>query len=118
SRQRQFVSPFGSTAIIASLPLLASFRARAEPVLLMRKRSASSFGIQVQAGHRLPRPPEMQIRKVSFGAVCDEHSRRHELPQEKHPAPDEAHGHNRMGFWSLAWIERRHLDHVPGSDIE
>ena len=60
----------------------------------------------------------MQIRKVSFGAVCDEHSRWHELPEEKHPAPDEAHGHNRMRFWSIAWIERSHLDHVPGFDIE
>jgi hypothetical protein len=60
----------------------------------------------------------MQIRKVSSGAVCDEHSRRHELPQKKHTAPDEAHGHNRVGFWSLAWIERPHLDHVPGFDIE
>jgi hypothetical protein len=36
-RHRQFVSPFGTTAIIASLPLLASFRARAEPVVLTRK---------------------------------------------------------------------------------
>jgi hypothetical protein len=36
-RQCQFVSPFGSTAIIASLPLLASFRARAEPTVLTRK---------------------------------------------------------------------------------
>ena len=36
-RQCQFVSPFGSIAIIASLPLLASFRARAEPVVLTRK---------------------------------------------------------------------------------
>ncbi len=59
----------------------------------------------------------MQVRKVSFGAVCDEHSRRHELPQEKHPAPDEAHGHNRVGFWSLAWSERRHLDHIPAFDL-
>jgi hypothetical protein len=33
----QFVSLFGSTAIIASLPLLASFRARAEPTVLTRK---------------------------------------------------------------------------------
>jgi len=39
-RHRQFVSPFGTTAIIASLPLLASFRARAEPVVLTRKRPA------------------------------------------------------------------------------
>jgi len=23
-----------------------------------------------------------------------------------------------MRFWSLAWIERSHLDHVPGFDIE
>jgi len=39
-RLRQFVSPFGTTAIIASLPLLASLRARAEPMVLTRKRPA------------------------------------------------------------------------------
>ena len=37
-RYRQFVSRFGTTAIIASLPLLASLRAKAEPVVLTRKR--------------------------------------------------------------------------------
>jgi len=42
-RQRQFVSPFGSTAIIASLPLLASLRARTEPAILMRKPSRIIF---------------------------------------------------------------------------
>ena len=36
-RQCQLVSPFGSTANIASLPLLASFGARAEPMVLTRK---------------------------------------------------------------------------------
>ncbi len=36
-RHRQFVSAFGSTAIMASLPLLASLRARAEPVEVTRK---------------------------------------------------------------------------------
>ena len=58
------------------------------------------------------------MRKPPFAAVRDEHSRRHELPQEKHTAPDEAHGHNGVRSWSVAWIERPHLDHVPGSDIE
>jgi hypothetical protein len=87
-------------------------------VVLTRKRPALFIGIQVQAGHCLPKVIEIQVWKVSFGAVCDEHSRRHELPQEKHPAPDEAHGHNRVGFWSLAWIERPHLDHGPGFDLE
>lgn len=60
----------------------------------------------------------MQMRQVLFAAVCDEQPRRYELPEKEYPAPDETDGHNGVGFGSLTWIERCHLDEIPGSNVQ
>jgi len=62
-RHRQFVSPFGTTAIIASLPLLASFRARAEPMVLTRKT--------IRIIHRNPGASRPQASKAPRNASSE-----------------------------------------------
>jgi hypothetical protein len=40
------------------------------------------------------------------------------LPKEKDTTPNEGDCHHGMRFWSVAWLNSRHLDDVTGSDIE
>lgn len=61
--------PFGSTAIIASLPLLASFRARAEPVVLIRK-TIRIIGRNPSASRPLPSKTDRDTNLEGFFWRC------------------------------------------------
>ena len=72
----------------------------------------------MQVCHCVIRSPKMQMRKVPFAAVRDEHPWRDELPKEESPGPYEADSDDGVRGRSVARASASHLNDFSSSNIE
>jgi len=72
----------------------------------------------MQVCHCVIRSPKMQMRKVPFAAVRDEHPWRNELPKEESPGPYEADSDDGVRGRSVARASASHLNDFSSSNIE